>query len=470
MSAAAKKKGTGKGAKSRATPKAGRADLVFGLGKTGLSVARYLKRKGLPVRFVDTREAPPGLDELRELDPGADIVLGISAPSGAGNAPESLIDNVARIIVSPGVADSEPLLAAARKSGVDVVSDIELFVNEAAAPLVGVTGSNGKSTVTTLLSLMCEAAGVTGIAGANLGDPALDLLVRDKPDFYILELSSFQLQRTATLPLKVAVLLNISPDHLDWHASEQEYRDAKYRIFKQADSVVFNRADAELTKVLPANCQQRSFGLDEPAEDQYGIRQDNGETFLARGEQLLLATSDIAMVGAHNHANALAALAAGEFMGLRLAAMLQVLHEFPGLPHRMEFVAHIGGVDYINDSKATNVGAAIASVASVPGLVLLIAGGQGKGGDFVALARSVSRKLRSAILYGEDAAAIEAAFEGLAPTTLVADLHAAVSLAAEQAEAGDTVLLAPACASFDQYRNFEARGEDFRAAVMELAA
>jgi UDP-N-acetylmuramoylalanine--D-glutamate ligase len=456
MSAAAKSRRTS------AKKAAGQTNLVFGLGSTGLSVARYLKRKKLPVRFVDTRESPPGLSEVREIDPGADIVL--------GSAPESLIDNVARIVVSPGVSDSEPLLEAARKAGIEIVSDIQLFVDEASAPLVGVTGSNGKSTVTTLLSLMCDAAGVNGLAGANLGEPALDLLEHDTPDYYILELSSFQLQRTRTLPLKVAVLLNISPDHLDWHASVDEYRSAKYRIFREAESVVWNREDDQAARHYAKDTAQISFGLDEPAEDQFGLRSDEGEDFLARGETLLLSTTDVAMVGRHNQANALAALAAGELMGLSLSAMLQVLHEFPGLPHRMQFIASINGADFINDSKATNVGAAVASVASVPGLVVLIAGGQGKGADFENFAKAVCGKLRVAILFGEDAVAIEEAFRGLSPTARVRDLHEAVRNAADIAEAGDTVLLAPACASFDQYPSFEARGEDFRNAVLELTA
>ncbi len=456
MSAAAKSKRT---SAKKAT---GQTNLVFGLGSTGLSVARYLKRKELPVRFVDTRESPPRLSEVREIDPGADIVL--------GSAPESLIDNVARIVVSPGVSDSEPLLKAARKAGIEIVSDIQLFVHEASAPLVGVTGSNGKSTVATLLSLMCDAAGVNGLAGANLGEPALDLLEHDTPDYYILELSSFQLQRTRTLPLKVAVLLNISPDHLDWHASVDEYRSAKYRIFREAESVVWNREDDEAARHHAKDTSQISFGLDEPDEDQFGLRSDEGEDFLARGETLLLSTADVAMVGRHNQANALAALAAGELMGLSLSAMLQVLYEFPGLPHRMQFIASVNGADFINDSKATNVGAAVASVASVPGLVVLIAGGQGKGADFENFAQAVCGKLRGAILFGEDAVAIEEAFRGLSPTARVRDLHEAVRSAADIAEAGDTVLLAPACASFDQYPNFEARGEDFRNAVLELTA
>ena len=450
MNAAAKKK--------RATAK--QTELVFGLGTTGMSVARYLKRKGIAARFVDTREEPPGVDALGELDPDAEIILGKTS--------DNLLKNVSRIIVSPGVSDAEPLLEVARKAGIEIVSDIELFVQDADAPLVAVTGSNGKSTVTTLLSMMCEASGVNGLAGANLGEPALDLLEHDTPDFYILELSSFQLQRTATLPLKVAVLLNISPDHLDWHASEEEYRDAKYRILNEAESAVVDRDDEDAQEGLAKDVTCVTFALDIPDEDQFGLADDEGELFLARGDQLLLATSDIAMVGAHNQANALAALAAGELMGLQLSSMLQVLHEFPGLPHRMQHVARINGADFINDSKATNVGAAVASVESVPGLVVLIAGGQGKGGDFDTFAKKVCSKIRSAILFGEDAATLAEAIAGLAPTSKVADLHEAVRSAAVIAEAGDTVLLAPACASFDQYPNYQARGDDFRNAVMEL--
>ncbi len=365
MSAAANKK--------RAPVKKARvrqADLVFGLGKTGLSIARYLQRKRIAARFVDTRDEPPGLDELGALDPDADVVL--------GKAPDSLLQDVSRIIVSPGVSDAEPMLAAARMAGIEIVSDIELFVHDARAPLIAVTGSNGKSTVTTLLSLMCEAAGVNGLAGANLGEPALDLLEQDVPDYYILELSSFQLQRTTKLPLKIAVLLNISPDHLDWHASEDEYRRAKYRILKDAESAVVNRNDEDAKKQLAKGVTCISFALDTPDEDQFGLVDQEGEQFLVRGEQLLLSTADVAMVGTHNQANALAALAAGELMGLELSAMLQVLHEFPGLPHRMQYVASINGADFINDSKATNVGAAVASVESASGLVVLIAGGQGK--------------------------------------------------------------------------------------------
>jgi UDP-N-acetylmuramoylalanine--D-glutamate ligase len=434
--------------------------LVFGLGDTGLSVARYLKRSGRAARFIDTREHPPGVDELAQIDPGADIIL--------GKPPRDLLKVTTRIIASPGVTEREPLLRQARDAGIEVVSDIELFVHEAEAPFVAVTGSNGKSTVTSLLALMFEAAGKTAAAGANLGNPALDLLTDPEPDVYVLELSSFQLMRTMSLPAKVAVLLNVTEDHLDWHASEAEYREAKYRVFREAKAAVFNRHDSEAAKAIPHGIPSVSFGTDEPAGKSYGLVVEDGVQFLAHGEQMLLATDDLVLVGEHNHANALAALAAGRLMGLEFSPMLQVLMEFPGLPHRMQYVATIAGADYIDDSKATNVGAAVASITSVGGPVVLIAGGEAKGGDFTGFAQSVHETLRAAILLGRDGPAIARALKGLAPVYQAADMQTAVSVAANLARPGDTVLLAPACASFDQYRNYGERGMDFRRAVEAL--
>lgn len=453
MSAAAKRRPAAK----RSVAK---KDVVFGLGKTGLSVARYLARIDVDAIYIDSREEPPGIDELQELCPTAEV--------HTGEIPEELLKQASRIVASPGIADSDPLLVAARKAGVDVVSDIELFVGEAKAPIVAITGSNGKSTVTTLLALMCDASGKTGLAGANLGEPALDLLLEETPDFYVLELSSFQLQRTRQLPTAVSVLLNISPDHLDWHTDEDEYRAAKYRIFEQADAIVFNRADEGAAAELPDGVPALNFGLDEPGHDEYGLLVDAEQVFLARGEQLLLAAADLALVGTHNQANGMAALAAGQLMGLEMSAMLQVLNEFPGLPHRMQAVGESRGVRYINDSKATNVGAAIASIDSVQGAVVLIAGGQGKGGDFDRLATSTCGHVRVAILIGEDAPDLAQAFADLTPVERADDMNSAVRRAAELAEIGDTVLLAPACASFDQYPNYMARGDDFTSAVEAL--
>ena len=444
-------------------PALSKADnLVFGLGVTGMSVARYLSRNGIDAIFVDSRNDPPGLDDLHELLPEADVVLGKNTVVR--------LSKINRIIASPGVSDSEPLLTMARKAGIDVVSDVELFAAEAQATIVAVTGSNGKSTVTTLLALMCDAAGKSALAGANLGEPALDLLERDKPDFYVLELSSFQLQRTSNLKAKVAVLLNISADHLDWHESEKNYREAKYKIFNNADAVVINRADPDIATHVAKGTRIISFGPDSPEEGHYGLLEEDGVIFLARGEQLLLSATELALVGRHNQLNALAALAAGELMGLQLSAMLQVLPEFPGLAHRMQLVACKAGVEYINDSKATNVGAAVASIESIDGTVVLVAGGEGKGGDFADLAKALSGRLRAALLIGEDADQIADALGDLAPVHVVEDINEAVTQAAGFSETGDTVLLAPACASLDQFPNYEARGDAFAAAVLGLPA
>ncbi len=442
---------------SKATQQ-GDKDLVVGLGATGLSIARYLKRSDADAIFYDSRKEPPGLDELDEIWPGAKLRLG----------KDSVPKSVKRIIASPGVPDSNPLLRKARKRKLEILSDIELFARDAVKPFVAVTGSNGKSTVTTLLYLMCRADGRNVLAGGNLGEPALDLLEQDAPDIYVLELSSFQLQRTQKLPAEIALLLNISPDHLDWHADEDEYRAAKYRVFKDVDAAVINRADEASAKKVEHCSRVVSFGLDAPADGQYGIREEDGEKFLACGETLLLSVRELALYGVHNQLNALAALAAGELLGLEISAMLQVLVEFPGLPHRMQFVARIGAVDYINDSKATNVAAAVASIDSVDNMLVLVAGGLGKGGDFSALAEAIEGKLRGAVLIGEDAEKIAHALDTVMPVHFAENMESAVHMAASCAESDDTVLLAPACASFDQFDGYMARGDAFVEAVEAL--
>lgn len=441
---------------ARATTEA--TDFVLGLGKTGLSIARYLKRHERDARFYDTRSEPPGLEELRELMPDAEVML----------EDAELPDDVRRIIASPGIADSDPLLSAALDANLDVISDIELFAQDANAPFIAVTGTNGKSTVTTLIYHMARAEGLDVRAGGNLGDPALDLLDGEAPDLYVLEVSSFQLHRTHELPAAVSVLLNISPDHLDWHVDEDAYRRCKYRIYDEAKAAVYNREDETARERAGRTEHVMSFGLDEPGEGQYGIREEDGVRFLARGEALLLSEHDLAMFGRHNQANALAALAAGELAGFRMSSMLQVLNEFPGLPHRMQFVDRVASVDYVNDSKATNVGAAVASVASVEGMLVLIAGGLGKGSDYAALAAALDDRLHGAVLIGEDAERIAEALDPIVPREFAGSMEDAVAAAAALAQPGDTVLLAPACASLDQYENYAARGEAFSAAVLGL--
>ncbi len=434
-------------------------DLVIGLGTTGLSIARYLRRNDAAAVFLDSRDEPPGVAELHGVLPDADLILGQS----------TLPKGIDRIIVSPGIADSHPLLREAHKRKLEVISDIEIFAREAKAPFVAVTGSNGKSTVAMLLYHMCRAAGRSVLAGGNLGEPALDLLDQQMPDVYVLELSSFQLQRTQTLPAEVAVLTNVSPDHLDWHADEAEYRASKYRVYREAHAAVVNRADVKAAEYAKVIERIITFGLDEPGDSQYGIRRENNVAYLSRGDTLLIATRDLAMVGLHNQANALAALAAGDLLGLDIAGMLQVLSEFPGLPHRMQFVARKAAVDYINDSKATNVAAAVASINSIEGNLVLLAGGDGKGSDFTDLAAALEGKLRAAVLIGKDAETIADALDTVMPVYFAQDMVDAVCQAAAYAESDDTVLLAPACASFDQYANYGARGDAFRDAVEGLA-
>jgi UDP-N-acetylmuramoylalanine--D-glutamate ligase len=440
------------------SPKIATRNLVVGLGATGLSVARFLQRNDIKATFFDSRDEPPGIEELAEICPDAKVLLG----------DHGLPKGIARIIASPGIADSHPLFAAAHKKKIDVVSDIELFSAEASAPIIAVTGSNGKSTVTTLLYHMCRSDGRDVLAGGNLGEPALDLLSQKRPDVYVLELSSFQLHRTQNLPARVAVLLNVSPDHLDWHADEDEYRQSKYRVFREAETAVINRADPEALKYTKKCDRVISFGLDAPEDGQYGLRLEDGQSYLARGETLLLSCNELTMYGVHNQLNALAALAVGDLFGLDMAAMLMVLVEFPGLPHRMQFVARIAAVDYINDSKATNVAAAVASIDSVDSMLILVAGGDGKGGDFEPLAGALGSKLRAAVLIGQDAETIAHSLDTVMPVIFADTMGAAVSMAAQCAEADDTVLLAPACASFDQYSKYMDRGDSFCQAVEAL--
>lgn len=432
--------------------------LVAGLGSTGLSVARFLKARDVDAVFYDSRTEPPGIESLKAVWPDAKLLLGAAA----------IPEGIDRVIASPGIEDRHPIIRAARDNGIEVVSDIELFAREARAPFVAVTGSNGKSTVTTLLYHMCVAAGHKVLAGGNLGEPALNLLGEEKPDIYVLEISSFHLKRTARLPASVAVLLNVTADHLDWHESFEDYAACKYRVFQEAKAAVVNRADPTALRAVAGVPRVASFGMDAPEAGHFGIRIEDDRRFLACGDKLLLAVDEMALYGLHNQANALAALAAGELLGIRHAAMLEVLVEFPGLPHRMQFVAHLEGVDYVNDSKATNVAAAIASVRSIDGPVVLIAGGEGKGGDFPALAEAIDEQLAGAVLIGKDAGAIDSALDAMTPRRFASDMDSAVAHAAELAGPGMTVLLAPACASLDQYPNYMARGDAFAAAVREL--
>lgn len=435
--------------------------VVVGLGDTGLSCARFLHRQGQRFTVVDSRPSPPGLEQLRAECPGVPVQLGPLSSEDLTGA--------SVLVVSPGLALSEPAIAEAMASGVPVCGDIDLFRDHVSAPVVGITGSNAKSTVTRLLGNMALRAGLDAGVGGNLGPAALDL-VEPAHDIYILELSSFQLERAGSLALSVACVLNLSADHLDRHGTMPEYHRAKHRIFLDCERIVFNRDDALSRPLQTDQCPHWSFGLGEPDLKDFGVRIVEGEEWLVQGFEALMPVADLAMAGRHNVANALAALALGAAIELPLAAMLAELKEYSGLPHRCEPIAMINGVRFINDSKATNTGAAIAALQGLGEgrCVHLIAGGQGKGADFKGLADEISRSCVSVSLLGEDAALIAAAIGDRVAITFATSMTGAVMAASEQAREGDVVLLSPACASFDQYAGYAARGDDFRRIVLAL--
>jgi len=435
--------------------------LVVGLGETGLSVARYLARQGVPVAIVDSREQPPGLARLRaELPADVALFLGGFHPDAFARAEQ--------IVISPGVSMHEPEITAALARQVPVVGDIELFAQIAQAPVLAVTGSNGKSTVVTLLSAMARCAGVDVRTGGNIGTPALDLLAATEPDLYVLELSSFQLETTRSLHPQAAVVLNLSEDHLDRYRDLQDYAVAKQAIYAQAGLQVINRDDPVAAALADTQRPVASYGESVPAGHDYGLAQQAGETWLSRGEVAIMPASAVRMAGRHNLTNALAALALGEAAGLPLAAMVETLEEFQGLPHRMQYLAERDGVRWFNDSKGTNVGATLAAIDGVGGKVVLIAGGDGKGADFGPLAGAMQNKGRAAVLIGKDARLLDKVLRDVVPVRHADDMLQAVQQAAGLAQPGDCVLLSPACASTDMYRNFEMRGAAFMQAVREL--
>jgi UDP-N-acetylmuramoylalanine--D-glutamate ligase len=436
--------------------------VIVGLGATGFSCARYLHAHGWRLAVTDTRERPPQLAALTALDARIPVRL------GALDA--ALLAGALCVIASPGLPLAGPFFAEAERRGLAIVGDIELFARAAEAPVVGVTGTNGKSTVTTLLARMAERAGLAVRAGGNLGPPALDLL-SPATGLYVLELSSYQLETTSSLHCRAATVLNVSADHLDRYASLASYAAAKARIFARCDTAVVN-LDDPLVAALPRSASHTlSFSLRAGVGATYALALHDSEWWLTRlpGARLLR-VAELGIRGAHNVANALAALALGEALALPFAAMLDELRSFTGLPHRSQWIAAVKGVDYIDDSKGTNVGATLAAVAGMPGPVVLIAGGEGKKQDFAPLAAACRGKVRHAVLIGRDAEAIARSLAGVCPIECCTTLPQAVQAAARAARAGDTVLLSPACASFDMFRDYAHRGAVFVEAVQELAA
>ena len=434
--------------------------VVAGLGKTGVSCLRFLATRGVAVSATDSRAAPPGLAALGELRGRLDIRL--------GGLDLSLLDGAEQLVMSPGLPLDEPIARRARDRGIEVIGDIELFARAVHAPVVGITGTNGKSTVTSLVAQMALGDGRRALAGGNLGEPALDLLAQPQPDLYVLELSSYQLDTTSSLGLCAAAVLNVSPDHLDRYDGIADYARAKQRIFAHAAAAVINLDDPIVAAMRRDDLATTTFSTVDPHAD-FGLAAGGGKELLVRRGEPVFDCARMKIAGRHNAANALAALALGEAAGLGLPAMLAALESFPGLPHRSEWIADVAGVRYIDDSKGTNVGATIAAVRGISRPLVLILGGDGKGQDFAPLAAAFHARVRSAVLIGRDAELIGAALQGVCPLGRAASLEEAVAEAARSARPGDVVLLSPACASLDMFRDYAHRGEAFADAVRALA-
>ncbi len=436
---------------------------VIGTGVTGLSVARYLARRHEAFMLFDTREQPPQLAQVEAEFSQVPLHLGPLDTERLLLADE--------IIVSPGIALTDPALVAARQAGIPLIGDITLFIREARAPLIAITGSNAKSTVTTLVGDMAKNAGLRVGIGGNLGTPALELL-DDGMQLYVLELSSFQLETVERLGAKVACILNISADHLDRYPDMQAYHAAKLRVYYGAERLVFNRRDPLTQPPLAQGAKPITFGG--PAEfHHFGVLEEAGETWLAWQFTPLLPASALRIRGKHNLDNALAALALGHAAGLPMEAMLDTLREFRGLPHRCEWVTAKNGVDFFNDSKGTNIGATIAAVQGLerqPAQLVLIAGGEGKGADFRELIPVLIGRVRALVLIGRDACLLEQAVDDQIPVIHAMSMKEAVTAAYGAAQPGDAVLLSPACASFDMFDNYAHRGREFCAAAEALAS
>ncbi|WP_439859588.1 UDP-N-acetylmuramoyl-L-alanine--D-glutamate ligase [Pseudomonas sp. MBLB4136] len=437
--------------------------IVVGLGKSGMSLVRFLAQQGMRFAVVDTRANPPELATLREQFPQVEV--------RCGELDVEFLCRASELLVSPGLGVATPALQAAAARGVKLSGDIDLFARHAKAPIIAITGSNAKSTVTTLVGEMAAAAGRKVAVGGNLGTPALDLL-SDEVELYVLELSSFQLETTEQLNAEVATCLNISEDHMDRYDSLAAYHLAKHRIFRGARQVVVNRDDALSRPLVADQVPCWSFGLGKPDFKRFGLLEENGEKYLGYQFDALLPVRELKIRGAHNQSNALAALALGHAVGLPMAAMLDALKRFAGLAHRCQWVRELRQVNYYDDSKATNVGAALAAIeglgADIAGKLLLIAGGDGKGADFSALVAPVARHCRAVVLLGRDAERLAATLGDQVLQVRVDSLEQAVQRCAELAQPGDAVLLSPACASLDMFKNFEERGRLFAQAVEGL--
>ena len=438
--------------------------VIVGLGVTGLSCARYLKNRGVPIAVTDTRPNPPHLAEFQKTYPDVPVSL--------GKLDTALLTKAANIILSPGVALREQAIAEQVKRGVPVIGDVELFAQALNVPVIAITGTNAKSTVTTLVGEMAEAEGYNVQVGGNLGVPALDLLMQNpKANLFVLELSSFQLETTFSLKPKVATVLNITPDHMDRYHDLAEYQQAKHRVYQHCDTAVCN-LDDPLTYPSVAVPHKLFFTLNAPRKNEFGLITQGGDTFLAFEDKALLSIDELPVIGKHYQANALASLALGHGFGLSFESMLKVLREFKGLPHRCQFVRELNGVKWYNDSKGTNVGATQAAIlglgSEIKGKLILIAGGLGKNADFSPLVPVMEKYARHVVLIGAAAKELAQVIDKRIPVSFAHSMDEAVLKAAEAAKQNDSVLLSPACASYDMFNNFEHRGQVFMEIVEKL--
>jgi len=431
--------------------------LIVGLGITGFSIARYLHRHGFQFSVIDSRENPPNAEELSQLSPTIQLTAGAFQATNFTTA--------THLIVSPGISLQQPLIAQALQRGAILVSDVDIFACATTAPIVAITGANGKSTVTTMVGEMGKAAGKITAVGGNLGTPMLDLLA-DEVELYVLELSSFQLERSHVLNAAAATVLNVTADHLDRHTDMADYAAQKQKVFRGDGVMILNADDAYVSAMQTSERKNYFFSIQQFIG--FHIAPRDGVEWLVNEETDFMPCADLPLEGRHNQANALAALALGTVVGLEKEAMCTALRSFVGLAHRMQKVAVKNGITWVNDSKATNIGACIAALQGYNDKVILIAGGDGKGADMRELRVAVAQKTKAVILMGKDAPLLEQALLGIVPLYLAKYIDDAVLCAANVAKTGDTVLLSPACASLDQYKNYAERGHKFAAAVMAL--
>ena len=441
---------------------------VIGLGKTGISAVRYLCATGRRCFAVEENADSPMIEAFSRDFPDVPLLL--------GEMVESEILRATQLLVSPGIPLDKPALLAAKAAGIELSCDIDVFAEAVEAPIIAITGSNAKSTVTSMVGDMAKAAGIKVGVGGNIGTPVLDLLLADDAkeyEMFVLELSSFQLERMKPLNAHVASVLNISPDHMDRYENLAQYHSAKHRIYFGCKNAVYNRGDALTSPLVPSETKMWSFGLDRPDFNAFGLVEDDGEQYLAFQFQELMARSEVRLLGNHNIENVLAAMAIGKAAGIPMAPMLETARNFAGLPHRCERVGDVAGVIFINDSKGTNIGATLAAIkgfaSPVGENIVLIAGGVGKGADFELLAKGLV-STRAVVTMGEDAPRIRDAVTKVGVKVLAAEsMVTAVQMASSVAEAGDVVLLSPACASFDMFENYGHRGDCFAEAVQQLA-